>query len=104
MQGVDAHLEGVRKELHDRSYAPSSARKVRYCAGAKTIFSGLDWYVGDRILRWMGKKYPKANAREIMRSCERIKGRRNWREGKEELFLMGRRKVERYSLKLILFT
>jgi len=71
----------------------------RHCAGAKTIFSGLDWYVGDRILRWMGRKYPKAGAREIMRFCQRIKGRRNWREGKEELFLMGRRKVERYSLK-----
>ena len=77
------------------------ANFYRFCAGAKTILCDLDWYAGDRIWRWMTKKYPKAGARKIMRFCERIRGRRNWREGKEELFLMGRLKVERYSLKWI---
>ena len=77
------------------------ANYYRFCAGAKTILSDLDWYVGDRIWRWMTKKYPKAGAHTILRSCERIRGRRNWREGKEELFLMGRLRVERYSLKWV---
>ena len=58
------------------------ANFYRFCPGAKTILAGLDWYVGDRIRRWMTNKYPKARAREIMRSCERIRGRRNWCDGK----------------------
>jgi len=77
------------------------ANFYRFCAGAKTILNAVDWYVGDRLWRWMTKKYPKAGARKIMRSCERLRGRRNWRDGKEERFLMGRLKVERYDLKWV---
>ena len=29
-----------------------------YCTGAKSILGGLDWYVGDRVWRWMRKKHP----------------------------------------------
>lgn len=43
------------------------ANFYRYCTGAKEILSGLDWYVGDRIWRWLRKKFPKANAHEILR-------------------------------------
>ncbi|MGD0232821.1 MAG: group II intron reverse transcriptase/maturase [Syntrophorhabdales bacterium] len=75
------------------------ANFYRFCPGAKPILAGLDWYVGGRIRRWMANKHPQARAREIMRSCERIRGRRNWREGKEELFLMGRLKVESYRFR-----
>ena len=50
----------------------------RFCSGAKTIFSSLDWYVGDRLWRWMQKKYPKAGARMIMRSRRRVRGQRIW--------------------------
>lgn len=71
----------------------------RFCAGAKAIFSDLDWYVGGKLWRWMTKKYPKAGARKLLCSLRRVRGRRVWCDGKEELFLMGRRKVERYSLK-----
>ena len=46
----------------------------RFCAGAKRILCSIDWYVGDRILRWMGKKYPKAGARELLRSLRRSRG------------------------------
>jgi group II intron reverse transcriptase/maturase len=72
------------------------ANFYRFCPGAKTIFNALDWYVGDRIWRWMMKKYPEAGAQEIMYSRQRIRGRRNWRSGTEELFLVGRLKVESY--------
>jgi hypothetical protein len=71
----------------------------RFCAGAKTIFSDLDWYVGGRLWRWMTKKYPKAGARKLLRSLRRVRGRRVWCDGKEEQFLMGRLTVERYDLR-----
>jgi group II intron reverse transcriptase/maturase len=74
------------------------ANYYRFCPGAKTIFTHVDWYVADRIWRWMTKKYPKAGVREIERSRTRIRGRKNWRSGKEELFLTGRLKVEAYRL------
>ncbi len=37
------------------------AHFYRHCTGAKDILSHLDWYVGDRLRRWMRKKYPKAH-------------------------------------------
>jgi RNA-directed DNA polymerase len=73
----------------------------RFCTGAKTILYDLDWYVGDRIWRWMTKKYPKAGARQLLRSRRRVRGQRIWCEGKEEQFLMGRLTVERYDLKWV---
>lgn len=33
----------------------------RFCLGAKRILVSIDWYVGERLWRWMRKKYPKAN-------------------------------------------
>jgi len=32
----------------------------RFCTGAKHILSSLDWYVSDRLWRWMKKKHPNA--------------------------------------------
>jgi RNA-directed DNA polymerase len=77
------------------------ANLYRFCAGAKTILCSIDWYVGDRLRRWMTKKYSKAGTREIFRSLGRIRGRRIWHDGKEEQFLMGRLKVERYDLRWV---
>jgi len=71
----------------------------RFCAGAKMILCSIDWYVWHRLWRWMRKKYPKAGAREILRNLGRIRGRRIWHDGKEEQFLAGRLRVERYDLK-----
>jgi group II intron reverse transcriptase/maturase len=73
----------------------------RFCSGAKTIFSSLDWYVRDRLWRWMKRKYPKAGARMIMCSLRRIRGRRVWCDKKEEQFLMDRLTVERYDLRKV---
>jgi group II intron reverse transcriptase/maturase len=74
------------------------ANFYRFCKGAKAILSTLDWYVGTRLWRWMTKKYPKAGAREVWRSCRRVGGRRIWCDGREEQFLAGRLTVERYDL------
>ena len=69
-----------------------------YCTGAKDVFSRLDWYVGDRIWRWLGKKYAKAGAGELLRHRQpsTIGRRRVWRAGACEQFLMGRIPVRRY--------
>ena len=77
------------------------ANFYRFSIGAKTILKNLDWYVGERIWRWMARKYPKARADEVWRSCRRVGGRRVWCDGKEEQFLAGRLTVERYDLKWV---
>lgn len=77
------------------------ANFYRFSIGAKTILKSLDWYVGGRIWRWMAKKYPKARANEVWRSCKQVGGRRVWCDGKEEQFLAGRLTVERYDLKWV---
>jgi group II intron reverse transcriptase/maturase len=73
----------------------------RYCMGAKRIFYGIDWYVRDRLWRWMRKKHPFARVREIMRYLQRRpnrRGRKAWREGKEEQFMASCLTVQRFRL------
>lgn len=72
----------------------------RFCTGAKPIFHKIDWYVGDRLWRWMRKKHPKAGVREIMQYRRQSSAHPNcrvWREGKEEQFLMGYLTVQRFK-------
>ena len=76
------------------------ANFYRHCTGAKDILSNLDWYVGDRLWRWMRKKYPKAHVRTLLRHCRpsRIRRtRRVWQEDGCEQFQMSLLKVERYK-------
>jgi group II intron reverse transcriptase/maturase len=72
----------------------------RFCTGAKSILSGVDWYVRDRLWRWMRKKHPKAGAHEIMQYRRRSSAHPGyivWREGKGEQYLMGYLTVQRYK-------
>jgi group II intron reverse transcriptase/maturase len=76
------------------------ANFYRHCTGAKDILSNLDWYVGDRLWRWMRKKYPKAHVRTLLRHRRpsRIRRtRRVWQEDGCEQFQMSLLKVERYK-------
>ena len=72
----------------------------RYCTNAKRVFGQLDWYVGDRLWRWLQKKYPKANARAI--ACHRQETadsryrRRVWTENGLEQYHMSYIPVRRY--------
>jgi group II intron reverse transcriptase/maturase len=71
----------------------------RFCTNAKAIFSQLDWYVRDRLWRWMRKKYPKAGARWILLHCQVSSsqgGYKVWTADSHEQFLMGRLPVRRY--------
>ena len=72
----------------------------RFCTGAKRILCSLDWYVGDRLWRWLRKKYPKARVQDILhyhRPGIQWPNRRLWREGTVEQFLMGHLQVQRFK-------
>lgn len=76
------------------------AHFYRHGTGAKDILSNLDGYVGDRLWRWMRKKYPKAHVRSLLRHRRpsRIRRtRRVWQEDGCEQFQMSWLKVERYK-------
>ena len=76
------------------------AHFYRYCTNAKNILSSLDWYVRDRIWRWLRKKYPKANVQTILqhRRPSRIRPSwKVWRTDRCEQYQMGWRKVMRYQ-------
>ncbi|MFC1610023.1 reverse transcriptase domain-containing protein, partial [Myxococcota bacterium] len=71
----------------------------RYCTNAKDVFSRLDWYTRDRIWRWLRKKYPKANATQILRRRQpstAVPTHKVWRDGRHEQFIATRVPVTRY--------
>jgi group II intron reverse transcriptase/maturase len=71
----------------------------RFCTGAKDVFSRLDWYVADRLWRWMRKKYPKASVRWLLGHKGPRAGYRQavWRAGQLEQFLTASLTVRRYQ-------
>lgn len=77
------------------------ASYYRHCPYAGRVFAGLDWYISDRLWRWMRKKFPKARVRDILGahqpSCRRPT-RRLWREGVVEQYLLNWTRVERFRL------
>lgn len=77
------------------------ANYYRYCAHAGRVFTGIDWYVADRMWRWMRKKRPKAGQREIRHAFlpSRVRPtRRVWREGSVEQYVLAWTPVCRYRL------
>lgn len=77
------------------------ANYYRYCTGIGKVFTSIDWYVSDRLWRWMRKKRPNARARDIARHRQpshRRATRTLWREGRHEQYLLGWMPVCRYRL------
>jgi len=70
----------------------------RYCTNAKRFLNQMDWYVGDRLWRWMRKKFPKATAGWLERHRRPAQGGRRfvWAAGAHEQYLMGTLPVMRY--------
>ena len=67
------------------------ANYYRYCAYAGDVFTSLDWYIGDRIWRWLRYKRPKASAHEILasrRPSQLRRTRKVWRDGSTEQFVL----------------
>nr|WP_292277929.1 group II intron maturase-specific domain-containing protein [Mesorhizobium sp.] len=77
------------------------ANYYRYCAYACDVFTSLDWYVGDRIWRWLRYKRPKASAHELQasRGPSQLRCTRTvWRDGFSEQFLLAMTPSCRYRL------
>jgi len=71
----------------------------RFCTNAKDVFSRIDWYVRDRIWRWMCNKYPNSGARWIakhLQSRSATHRQEIWRAQKHEQFLLVSLPVRRY--------
>jgi RNA-directed DNA polymerase len=71
----------------------------RFCTGAGAIFNHLDYYVGDRLWRWLMKKH-----KGLRRQRSSIRPLRSlvrptcvvWREGETEQFLLRTLPVQRF--------
>jgi RNA-directed DNA polymerase len=75
------------------------AHFYRYCTGAKDVLTDLDWYVGDRLWRWMRKKHPTAKVAWLLRHRRPSKLRRSrrvWQEYGYEQHQMNLLTVQRY--------
>jgi group II intron reverse transcriptase/maturase len=71
----------------------------RFCTDAGRLFASLDFYVGDRIWRWLLKKHGRlGRKRTTLRRCpsRHRPTRRVWREGATEQFLLSSLRVERF--------
>jgi RNA-directed DNA polymerase len=71
----------------------------RFCTGASRQFATLDFYVGDRIWRWLMKKHGHLHRkrRRLVRLPSLLRPTRKvWREGKVEQYLLSMLRVERF--------
>ena len=73
----------------------------RHCFGAHRVFSQMDWYVGERIWRWLKRKHQHTGTRKLCARYRRRHSKRRrkvWQEGSEEQFFMGSISVKRFRL------
>ena len=71
----------------------------RFCTGASRQFAMLDFYVEDRIWRWLMKKHktlPRKRTRLVRLPSLLRPTRKVWREGQVEQFLLATLRVERF--------
>lgn len=77
------------------------ANYYRHCRGASKVFTSIDWYVTDRLWRWMRKKRPTARARDLLRAhraSSRRGARKLWRDDHCEQYLLAWTPICRYRL------
>jgi group II intron reverse transcriptase/maturase len=102
LTGRDRTLVSLEQKLQEiNPILRGWANYYRYCAYASDVFTSLDWYVGDRIWRWLRYKRPKASAHEILasrRPSQLRRTRKVWRHGSSEQFLLSMTPVRRYRL------
>ena len=102
LTGRDTTLVSLGEKLQEiNSILRGWALYYRYCAYAGDVFTSLDWYVGDRIWRWLRYKRPKASVHEILVSRKPSQlwhTRKVWREGTTEQLLLAKIPIHRYRL------
>ncbi len=71
----------------------------RHCYNAKAVFSRVDHYVWDRLMRWLGEKHPEVARRELQRRYFRHwEGRlRRWVD-ERPVMVLTEIKVKRHNL------
>ena len=77
------------------------ANYYRYCTRAGRVFTSIDWYVNDRLWRWMRKKRPKASVDAVARNrrpSRRRPSRLLWQDGHDEQYMLSWTPVQRYRL------
>jgi RNA-directed DNA polymerase len=89
-------LEGMLRDLNH--ILRGWGNFYRFCTNAKPFLNQVDWYVGDRLWRWMRKKFPKASTSWLERHRRPAHGGRRfvWAAGAHEQYLMGALPVMRY--------
>jgi RNA-directed DNA polymerase len=102
LTGRDATLNSLAQTLQRLNpILRGWANYYRFCTGIGKVFTSIDWYVSDRLWRWMRKKRPHARVREIARHRQpshRRPTRKLWREGKHEQYLLSWMPIRRYRL------
>lgn len=100
--GRDKTLCSLGEKLQELNPVLSGwANYYRYCVGAGKVFTSLDWYITDRLWRWLRKKRPKAGARELLllkKPSRRRRTRRVWQDGPTEQHLLGWTSTCRFRL------
>ena len=76
------------------------ANYYRFCTGAHRVFTRLDFYVGDRIWRWLMYKHkglPRKRSTLVRLPSSTRPTRKVWRDARTEQFLMDTLRVERFK-------
>ncbi len=74
-------------------------RFYQHCYGAKRVFTRIDYYVWDRLRRWLRKKYPKTPRLVIRRRYwRRLPGRARYRWVDQSVAIVADLKVGRHDL------
>ena len=76
------------------------ANYYRFCTGAHRVFSRLDFYVGDRIWRWLMYKHkglPRKRSTLVRLPSSTRPTRKVWRDARTEQFPMDTLRVERFK-------
>jgi RNA-directed DNA polymerase len=71
----------------------------RFFTGASQIFASLDYYVGDRIWRWLMKKHQRLKRKHTTLRRQpswKRPARKLWRTGRTAQFLLASLRVERF--------
>lgn len=100
----ETRRDSLRRSLTDRLQRLNLMLRgwgyyYRFCTGASVIFRSLDYYVGERLWRWLRKKHKglRRQRTRIRRTPSVVRPTRHvWREGDTEQFLLATLRVQRF--------
>jgi hypothetical protein len=101
---METRRDSLRRSLTDRLQRLNLMLRgwghyYRFCTGASVIFRSLDFYVGERLWRWLRKKHKGLRRQRSSIRRQPSFGRptrKVWREGNTEQFLLATLRVQRF--------